>query len=153
MMAFTRGGGLRIEAEGLEETIRALKSINKDILREFRRGLKEDAKPILTEARNNAQAIARTGAYASSMALRTLANGVKDRKRRPRRGNYRVRQRRGRLPLGASQGPPGGRAKRQPAPRARQGGARQRERRCGRCRDPHRADHKEVPQWVRQASQ
>lgn len=76
-MAFTHGGGLRIEAEGLEETIRALKSINKDILREFKRGLKEDAKPILTEARNNAQAIARTGAYASSMALRTLANGVR----------------------------------------------------------------------------
>ena len=132
-MAFTHGGGLRIEAEGLEETIRALKSINKDILREFKRGLKEDAKPILTEARNNAQAIARTGAYASSMALRTLANGVRIASDDP--------------------GPPGGRAKRQPASRARQGGARQRERRCGRCRDPHRADHKEVPQWVRQASQ
>ena len=76
-MAFTHGGGVRIEADGLEETIRALKSINGDILREFKRGLKDDAKPILTEARSNAQAIARTGAYASSMALRAISNGVR----------------------------------------------------------------------------
>lgn len=113
-MAFTHGGGLRIEAEGLEETIRALKFINKDILREFKRGLKEDAKPILTEARNNAQAIARTGAYASSMALRTLANGVRIASDDPGAGTiefsnagavYLSGRRRG-LPVGVPKGNP-----------------------------------------------
>ena len=76
-MGFTHGGGVRIEAKGLEETIRALKSINKDILREFKRGLKDDARPILADARSNAQAIARTGAYASSLAMRAIANGIR----------------------------------------------------------------------------
>ena len=75
-MAFTHGGGVRIEAKGLQETIKALRSINKELPREFKKGLKQDAKPILTDARNNAQSIARTGAYASSMAMRAIPVGV-----------------------------------------------------------------------------
>lgn len=113
-MAFTHGGGVRIEADGLEETIRALKSINGDILREFKRGLKDDAKPILTEARSNAQAIARTGAYASSMALRAISNGVRIASDDPGAGTiefanagavYLSGRRRG-LPVGVPNGSP-----------------------------------------------
>ena len=76
-MAFTHGGGVRIEAKGLQEIIKALRSINKELPREFKKGLKQDAKPILTDARNNAQSIARTGAYASSMAMRAISNGIR----------------------------------------------------------------------------
>lgn len=76
-MGFTHGGAVRIEAKGLDETIRALKSINRELPREFKKGLKEDARPILADARNNAQSIAYSGAYASSMSMRTIANGVR----------------------------------------------------------------------------
>lgn len=70
-------GGIRIESRGLTETIKALKDIDREIPREFKRGLKEDARPILKDARSNAMSIARTGAYASSMAMRAISNGVK----------------------------------------------------------------------------
>lgn len=70
-------GGIRIEARGLTETIKALQDIDREIPREFKRGLKEDARPILKDARSNAMSIARTGAYASSMAMRAISNGVK----------------------------------------------------------------------------
>ena len=71
------GVALSIEAEGLTETIKALKSINRELPREFKRGLKDDARPILTDARSNAMSIAYSGAYASSMALRAMSNGVR----------------------------------------------------------------------------
>lgn len=69
--------GVRIEARGLDETIRSLKSINRQLPREFKKGLKEDARPVLADARSNAQSIARSGAYASSMAMRAISNGVR----------------------------------------------------------------------------
>lgn len=74
---FEHRGGVRIEARGLAETIKALGDIDKEIPREFKRGLKEDARPILNDARSNAMAIARTGAYAASMAMRAISSGVK----------------------------------------------------------------------------
>lgn len=113
-MAFEHGGGVRIEAEGLDETIKALRSINKELPREFKKGLKQDAKPILTDARNNAQSIAYTGAYASSMAMRTIANGVRIQNNDPGAGTiefanagavYHSGKRRG-LPVGVPQGNP-----------------------------------------------
>lgn len=70
-------GGIRIESRGLTETIKALKDIDREIPREFKRGLKEDARPILNDARSNAMAIARTGAFAASMAMRAISDGVK----------------------------------------------------------------------------
>lgn len=70
-------GGIRIESRGLTETIKALKDIDREIPREFKRGLKEDARPILNDARSNAMAIARTGAFSASMAMRAISDGVK----------------------------------------------------------------------------
>lgn len=113
-MAFTHGGGVRIEAKGLQETIKALRSINKELPREFKKGLKQDAKPILTDARNNAQSIARTGAYASSMAMRAISNGIRIQSTDPGAGTiefanagavYLSGRRRG-LPVGVPQGNP-----------------------------------------------
>lgn len=113
-MAFTHGGGIRIEAKGLKETIKALSSIDEELPREFKRGLKEDAKPILADARNNAQSIARTGSYASSMAIRALSNGVRIQSNDPGAGTiefanagavYLSGRRRG-LPVGVPRGNP-----------------------------------------------
>lgn len=113
-MAFTHGGGVRIEAKGLTETIKALREIDRELPKEFKKGLKQDAKPILSEARNNAQSIARTGAYASSMAMRTIADGVRIISDDPGAGTiefanagavYLSGRRRG-LPVGVPQGNP-----------------------------------------------
>lgn len=68
--------GVRIEAQGLDETIKALREIDRTLPREFKRGLKEDAKPILDAARGYASGIARTGGYAGSFSMRSYANGI-----------------------------------------------------------------------------
>ena len=109
-----RGGVLSIEAKGLTETIKALRTINRDLPREFKRGLKDDAKPILTDARNNAQSIAYSGAYASSMAMRAISNGVRIISDDPgagtiefaNRGAFYLSGRRRGLPVGVPSGNP-----------------------------------------------
>lgn len=112
-MASTRGG-IRIDINGLDETIKALKSINRDLPRELKSGLKQDAKPILTDARSNAQSIARTGAYASSISMRTIADGVRIISDDPgagtiefaRAGAFYLSGRRRGLPVGVPKGSP-----------------------------------------------
>ena len=113
-MPFSHGGGVRIEAVGLKETIEALRSINRELPREFKKGLKQDAAPILSDARGNAQSIAGTGAYASSMAMRAISNGVRIQSDDPGAGTiefanrgavYLSGRRRG-LPVGVPQGAP-----------------------------------------------
>ena len=109
-----RGGVLSIEAKGLTETIKALRTINRELPREFKRGLKDDAKPILTDARNNAQSIAYSGAYASSMAMRAISNGVRIISDHPgagtiefaNRGAFYLSGRRRGLPVGVPSGNP-----------------------------------------------
>lgn len=109
-----RGGVLSIEAKGLTETIKALRTINRELPREFKRGLKDDAKPILTDARNNAQSIAYSGAYASSMAMRAISNGVRIISDDPgagtiefaNRGAFYLSGRRRGLPVGVPSGNP-----------------------------------------------
>lgn len=108
------GVALSIEAEGLTETIKALKSINRELPREFKRGLKDDARPILTDARSNAMSIAYSGAYASSMALRAMSNGVRISSDDPgagtiefaRQGAFYLSGRRRGLPVGVPSGSP-----------------------------------------------
>lgn len=113
-MPFSHGGGVRIEAQGLKETIEALRSINRDLPREFKKGLKQDAEPILSDARGNAQSIASTGAYASSLAMRAISNGVRIQSDDPgagtiefaNRGAVYISGRRRGLPVGVPQGSP-----------------------------------------------
>ena len=61
-----------IEVKGAKEAIEGLKRIDRSLASELKRGMKEDAKPILADARSNAQSIAYSGAYASSMAMRAM---------------------------------------------------------------------------------
>lgn len=106
--------GLDISVTGLTETIRALRSVNRELATEIKRGLRQDAQPILREAKSNASGIARTGAYASSLAMRTIADGVRIQSDDPGAGTiefahqgavYLSGKRRG-LPVGVPQGSP-----------------------------------------------
>lgn len=76
-MAFEHGGALRIEVRGIAETINALKSIDRELASEIKRGIKEDARPILDSAKNYARALGGSGDYAGSMAMRTIKDGVR----------------------------------------------------------------------------
>ena len=76
-MAFEHGGALRIEVKGVKETIYALKQIDSTLATELKKGIKEDAKPILTDAKGYARALGGSGDYAASMAMRTLKDGVR----------------------------------------------------------------------------
>ena len=70
-------GGIDIRVDGLDEAIKALGDIDRELPREVRRGIKEDARPILDDAKRYAHGIADTGAYASSLAMRAISGGVR----------------------------------------------------------------------------
>lgn len=76
-MAFEHGGALRIEVEGVKETIDALKRIDRALVTELKKGFREDAKPILSSAKGYARALGGSGDYAASMAIRTIKDGVR----------------------------------------------------------------------------
>ena len=76
-MAFGHGGALSIEVKGVKETIDALRRIDRTLAAELKKGLKEDARPILSDAKGYARALGGSGGYAASMAMRTLKDGVR----------------------------------------------------------------------------
>lgn len=67
-----------IEVQNLDETVAALAGLDKDLARRLRSKIREVTKPTLTKARSYAHVGAfPTGKYASSLALRSYAAGVK----------------------------------------------------------------------------
>lgn len=68
-----------IRVQNLDETIAALKEVNASMADELKRAVKEIARPTLNKARGYASGLGAspTGAYASSLSLKTYANGVK----------------------------------------------------------------------------
>lgn len=72
-----RGNALDIRVEGLKEALEGLKQIDKALPKELKKGLREDARPLLESARGYAQALGGTGEYASNMAMRTVSSGVR----------------------------------------------------------------------------
>lgn len=76
-MAFEHGGALRIEVEGVNETIDALRRIDRALVTELKKGFREDAQPILSSAKGYARALGGSGDYAASMAIRTIKDGVR----------------------------------------------------------------------------
>lgn len=68
---------LRIEVRGLKEAVQALRKIDGSLASELKRGIREDARPILDDARGYARALGGRGDYAASLAMRTLSNGVR----------------------------------------------------------------------------
>lgn len=76
-MAFRHGGILDIQITGLKETMLALKEIDAEIPRELKRGFREDAQPILSDARGFAASLGGSGQYSGSMSIRMAGDGVR----------------------------------------------------------------------------
>lgn len=68
-----------IRVQNLDETIAALRGIDRGMVSELKKAIKEIAQPTLDKARGYASGLGSnpTGRYASSLALRTYSNGVK----------------------------------------------------------------------------
>lgn len=68
-----------IEVQGLDETIAQLRELDSNLASNVKRRIKDIAQPTLQKARSYAGGLGGfpTGAYASSLKLRTYANGVK----------------------------------------------------------------------------
>lgn len=68
---------LSIKIEGIKEAKTALKSIDRELLREFNRGLREDARPLFAAYKSYARGLGGTGQYAGNASMRTISSGVK----------------------------------------------------------------------------
>lgn len=68
---------LSIEVKGLSETLQALKGIDKDIYKEFRKGLREDARPLFAAYKQYAGSLGGVGDYKAHASMRTISSGVK----------------------------------------------------------------------------
>lgn len=68
---------LNIKVDGLKETMDSLKTINKQLVRDLKKGIRQDAKIILEDARNYASGLGGRGTYAQSLAMRTIKDGVR----------------------------------------------------------------------------
>lgn len=68
---------LSIEVKGIKETKDALKRIDRELLRDFNKGLREDARPLFSAYKAYARGLGGTGEYAGNASMRTIAAGVK----------------------------------------------------------------------------
>lgn len=68
---------LSIKVEGIKETKEALKNIDRELLRDFNKGLREDARPLFTAYKAYARGLGGSGQYAGNASMRTIAAGVK----------------------------------------------------------------------------
>lgn len=68
---------LDIRVTGLDEALRGLRSIDKGLEKELKRGLREDARPLYAAYRQYAGGLGGTGQYASNASMRQVSNGVK----------------------------------------------------------------------------
>lgn len=68
-----------IRVQNLDNVIEGLRHVNSEMASELKRGIKEIVRPTYEKAKSYAGGLGAnpTGAYASSMALRTYSNGVK----------------------------------------------------------------------------
>ena len=73
----SRGIGVNIGVKGLGEAVESLKRIDGKLASELKRGIKEDARPVLESARGYARALGGSGDYAASMAMRAIRDGVR----------------------------------------------------------------------------
>lgn len=151
-MAFEHGGALRIEVEGVKETIDALRRIDRALVTELKKGFREDAQPILSSAKGYARALGGSGDYAASMAIRTIKDGVRIQASDPGSGTIEFAHRGAFYRSGVRAGKPAGVPSGNPPARSGQGVARARGRGEAKRRDAHRARDYEVSPWVRHPS-
>lgn len=68
---------LRIEVKGIKETKDALGRIDRELVRDFNKGLREDARPLFSAYKAYARGLGGTGQYAGNASMRTIAAGVR----------------------------------------------------------------------------
>lgn len=68
---------LSIKVEGLTETLRGLRDIDRELPREVKKGLREDVRPLFAAYQSYARGLGGTGQYASNASMRTISSGVK----------------------------------------------------------------------------
>ena len=68
---------LSIKVEGIKETKDALKRIDRELVRDFNKGLREDARPLFSAYKAYAGGLGGTGEYAGNASMRTVAAGVR----------------------------------------------------------------------------
>ena len=68
---------LDIRVTGLTEVKKALRDIDRELLREFNKGLREDARPLFSAYRQYAGGLGGSGEYAANASMRTISEGVR----------------------------------------------------------------------------
>lgn len=106
--------GLKIEVDGAKEVADGLRRIDRQLVKELKQGMREDAQPILRDARSYASGLGGSGQYAGSLSMRSIKDGVRIQSSDPGAGTiefahrgayYRSGRRRG-LPVGVPMGGP-----------------------------------------------
>lgn len=106
--------GLKIEIDGAKEVADGLRRIDRQLLKELKQGMKEDARPILQDARSYASGLGGSGQYAGSLSMRAIKDGVRIQSDDPgagtiefaHRGAYYLSGSRRGLPVGVPMGGP-----------------------------------------------
>lgn len=68
---------LSIRVEGLAETLKGLREIDRELPKEVKRGLREDVRPLFAAYQSYARGLGGSGQYAANASIRTISAGVK----------------------------------------------------------------------------
>ncbi len=68
---------LSIRVEGLAETLKGLREIDRELPKEVKRGLREDVRPLFAAYQSYARGLGGSGQYAANASMRTISAGVK----------------------------------------------------------------------------
>ena len=68
---------LSIRVEGLAETLKGLREIDRELPKEVKRGLREDVRPLFAAYQSYARGLGGSGQYAANASMRSISAGVK----------------------------------------------------------------------------
>lgn len=68
---------LDIKVTGLTEALKALGDIDRELPKEFKKGLREDARPLFSAYRQYAGGLGGSGQYAGNASMRSISSGVR----------------------------------------------------------------------------
>ena len=64
---------LSIRVEGLAETLKGLREIDRELPKEVKRGLREDVRPLFAAYQSYARSLGGSGQYAANASMRTIS--------------------------------------------------------------------------------
>lgn len=68
---------INIKVKGVEETISDLKRLDESLAKDFKKGLREDVRPLFQAYKRYAAGLGGVGTYASNAHMRTIKTGIK----------------------------------------------------------------------------